>query len=104
MNITYTTPCGSPVKSKLVKLSICPFGHHLLQDEIELGTEYVVFPATVKPNAEFTLLCGGCHRMVPGVGSILALSALNPTASPRPLPLEIFDISYEYVPEVKANV
>lgn len=91
------------VKTKLVKLSLCPCGYGLLRDTIELGTEYLVYPDTCDPEEAYTLICGGCGYKSVGVGRIYANSVHNPAAPPTPLPLEIFEISNNYVPEVQIN-
>lgn len=87
---------GEPVTTTLVKLSLCPCGHALLRDEIELGAEYTVYPATVIREELFMLLCGGCGGKTVGYGQILANSRHNPAADPTPLPIEIFAINEQF--------
>lgn len=91
-------------KTKLTKLSICPCGFSLLNDDITLGTEYLIYPESIDPNRAFVLGCGGCGRRLRGVGSLMAKSVLNPSADAQLLPLEVFEISLDYVQEVNANV
>lgn len=85
--------------TKLVKLSICPCGYSLLHEDIQLGTEYTVYPEASDPEHPFVLICGGCGQPSQGKGYILARSTRNPDAEPGPLPLELFEIGNEW-PEV----
>lgn len=83
---------GPPAKATLIKTSICPCGFLLLHDDIELGTEYTVYPDTIDPNDGYMLMCGGCGKLRTGRGRIYTKSHFNPSAAPAKLPLEIFVI------------
>lgn len=79
-----------PAQVKLASLSICPCGGSVLDDSILLGTEYTVYPESIRTG--FRYGCGACGRICKNVSVILADQILDPDAPPRYLPLDLFDL------------
>ena len=50
------------MKIKIVKLSICKCGFTLLNENVQLGTEYEINESDVCPGA---VKCGGCGAIIP---------------------------------------
>jgi hypothetical protein len=66
----------------VVNLSICPCGFPCLNENVQIGHKYTVYPLTVEPA---TYICGSCRRSF-SIFSILC----GPDFPPKPLPLGMF--------------
>lgn len=77
------------VKARLKKLSVCPCGFWLLNEDIPLGTEYAAFP---EMTGTVSIICGGCGRILRDLPTIEFASRSNPHAPHRPLPVEAFEL------------
>lgn len=75
-------------KVKLIKLSICPCGFNVLHDDIGLGTEYTIYPSTIRTG--FKYFCGGCQRTQNDI-TVVDADQLG-GGKPMPLPLGLFQI------------
>lgn len=73
----------------LRRLSICPCGFPVLEDDIRLGTRYRIDRASVR--SRFDCGCGGCKTVHHNVTVVNASSVRQPDAPFRPLPLELFE-------------
>lgn len=78
------------ITTKTIKLSICSCGESVLNDSIELGTEYTIYPESIKHG--FKYHCGRCNITQNNISVILANSVLNSTDAPRYLPIELFEL------------
>lgn len=72
------------MKAEVVKLSICPCGFPVLNDDIPIGTEYDIDPV----QADCTFICGGCGRWHRVKGVMAKARLLGQRAGF--LPLDIF--------------
>lgn len=73
---------------KLAALSICECGEPVMHDHIPLGTEYRVYPETIRHG--FIYGCGRCRRVQQ---DIAVIDADNRNGIGRaPLPLALFDL------------
>lgn len=75
--------------TKTIKKSICPCSFSVLHDDIELGSEFTVYPSSI--TSGFKYKCGGCGKTQNDVTVVLASSITNQSASPNYLPIGIFD-------------
>lgn len=73
---------------RLERLSICECGHAVLDDSIQVGTEYLVDLSSCRGG--FRYGCGGCGRWQEDIVVVNASSILRPTAEPAPLPMGLF--------------
>jgi len=80
------------MKVKLVKLSLCPCGAPLLDESIELGTEYTMLTESCDLGQCWNLICGKCGAIMHGHGSAMVSTHLNPAAGYGRLPIQIFDL------------
>ena len=74
---------STPTHTTLINASICPCGFRAVNDDIKLGTPYVVHFDNV---GSFTWVCGGCGQEQQIVGVFVE----HPT-NPGYLPLALFD-------------
>ena len=72
------------VQTKLERLTICSCGAPVLQDHINIGTEYIVFPATEVDDGYYR--CPRCGIEQRDIRLIDAIPVSSPNASPMPLP------------------
>jgi hypothetical protein len=72
---------------RLKKLSICECGFTLLNEDIKLGTQYLIYP---KMMGYTDFKCGGCGTELLMNISVGASCVSNPKDEPRLLPMEIF--------------
>ena len=74
---------------KLTRLSICPCGEPVLFDSIPLGTEYRVYPETIRRG--FSYRCGVCGRIQKDIPVIVADH--RDRSGQGELPLALFDLA-----------
>lgn len=91
------------VTTKLIKLSLCHCGFAMLDDSIPLGAEYLVYPQSARPEEPWGLICGKCGCITRGKGNIQAHPYGDPNSFPAPLPLELLEISLDYIQEVEVG-
>ena len=81
------------VQTKLERLTICSCGAPVLPDLIDIGTEYIVFPATEVDDGYYR--CARCGIEQRDIRLIDAIPASSPNAPPMPLPRDLFPSKLE---------
>jgi len=81
------------VQTKLERLTICSCGAPVLQDHINIGTEYIVFPATEVDDGYYR--CARCGREQRDIRVIDAIAVSSPNTPPIPLPRDLFPAELE---------
>ena len=81
------------VQTKLERLTICSCGAPVLHDHINVGTEYIVFPATEVDDGYYR--CARCGIEQRDIRLIDAIPVSSPNASPMPLPRDLFPARLE---------
>jgi hypothetical protein len=71
----------------LRRLSICPCGYAVLDDQITVGVKYRIQPDTKMEG--FTYRCGHCGA-AQTVACVMANSVLHPGDAPAWIPLDLF--------------
>jgi hypothetical protein len=81
------------VQTKLERLTIFSCGAPVLQDHINIGTEYIVFPGTEVDDGYYR--CARCGIEQRDIRLIDAIPVSSPNASPIPLPRDLFPARLE---------
>ena len=81
------------IRTKLERLTICSCGAPVLHDDIKVGTEYIVFPATELDDGYYR--CGRCGREQLDIRVIDVIPVSSPHTPPMPLPRDLFPADLE---------
>ena len=81
------------VRTKSERLTICSCGAPVLHDDIRVGTEYIVFPATEVDDGYYR--CSRCGTEQRDIRVIDVIPVSNPHTPPTPLPRDLFPADLE---------
>lgn len=79
------------VTVKVVKTSICDCGYPTLDESIEIGTKYTIYPETLRPSLVYG--CGGCGKIQFKLLGVYGDSILDPDGRPELFPADLFDLT-----------
>ena len=74
----------------LRRFSFCPCGHPALNESIQVGARYRIWPES-KRKGVMAVMCGGCKIVYRGYEWVLANQLLNPDREPAWLPAILFE-------------
>jgi len=74
----------------LRRFSFCPCGHPALNESIQVGARYRIWPES-KRKGLVAVMCGGCRIVYRDFEWVLANQLLNPDREPAWLPAILFE-------------
>jgi hypothetical protein len=77
------------IRTRLTQLSICPCGDRVLNTDVGVGTEYVIYPDSIRGG--WIYACGECGRIYHDVATVLVEDRFG-RCEARRLPLALFEL------------